>query len=153
MTRIVGNPRPVALLFLALCLLAAGCADVPLAPHGVASQLAPGGRLRAALASGDPVSEDVARNLARRLGVRLQTTTFGAPFDVAFMLPEAARAAQLDFTAPYVILDGRPRVIALPRGRPAAGDYLRDFLDELKATGFVAEAIERRGVSARASVP
>lgn len=138
---------------IALCLLVAGCADVALAPPQVASQLAPNGRLRAALASNDPVSPDVARNLARRLRVRLETTTFSAPFDVAFMLPEAARAAQLDFTAPYIVLDGRPRVIALPRGRPAAGDYLRDFLDELKGSGFVAEAIDRHGLKARASAP
>jgi hypothetical protein len=138
-------------LLVVLCLAAAACADLP--PSQAAKELAPGGRLRAALAANDPVSADVARNLARRLGVRLDATTFGAPFDVAFMLPEAARAAQLDFTAPYIVLDGRPRVIALARGRPAAGDYLRDFLEELEASRFVAEAIERRGVQARASAP
>lgn len=134
-------------------LLIAGCTAADLTPPEVARQLAPTGRLRAALASNDPVSRDVAANLARRLRARLETTTFDAPFDVAFMLPEAARARQLDFTAPYVVLDGRARVIALARGRPAAGDYLREFLEELKASRFVAEAIERRGVQARASAP
>lgn len=136
-----------------LCLALAACTAADLTPPDVAKQLAPTGRLRAALASSDPVSEDVARNLAKRLRVPLAPTTFGASFDVAFMLPEAARAAQLDSTAPYIILDGRPRVIALARGRPAAGDYLREFLEELKASRFVVEAIERRGIQARASAP
>jgi hypothetical protein len=136
-----------------LCLVAAACmtADVP--PPEAAKELVPVGRLRAALAPDDPVSRDVARELARRLRVRLEATTFDAPFDVAFTLPEAARAAQLDFTEPYIILDGRPRVIAVARGRPEAGEYLRSFVDELQASGFVASAIERRGAKARASAP
>ena len=136
-----------------LCLVAAACvtADVP-SPEA-AKELVPVGRLRAALAADDPVSRDVARELARRLRVRLEATTFDAPFDVAFVVPEAARAAQLDFTEPYMILDGRPQVIALARGRPEAGEYLRGFVDELQASGFVAAAIERRGAKARASAP
>jgi hypothetical protein len=44
-------------------------------------------------------------------------------------------------------------VIALGRGRPEASDYLRGFLDELKASGFVAASIDRRGMSGRASTP
>jgi hypothetical protein len=44
-------------------------------------------------------------------------------------------------------------VIALARGRPEAGEYLRDFLDELKASGFVAASIERNGMKGRASAP
>jgi hypothetical protein len=137
----------------ALCLLAASCASIDLAPESVASELASTGRLRAAMAANDPIAPDVARTLARRLGVPLATTSFDASFDIAFALPEAARAAQLDFTAPYVILDGRPRVIALPRGRVQAGGYLRDFVEELRGSGFIASAIERRGVRNRASVP
>jgi len=140
-------------LVLALCLACAACVTADRPPSDVVSQLTPVGRLRAALAGGDTVSRDVARELARRLRVRLEATTFDAPFDVAFVPPEAARAAQLDFTAPYIILDGRPQVIALPRGRPEAGEYLRDFLDELKASGFVAAAIERNGAPARARAP
>ena len=140
-------------VLLALCLLAASCAGPGSAPPEIVEQLAPTGHLRAAIASSDPVSRDVARELAHRLGVPLAETTFDAPFDVSFALAEAARAGQLDFTAPYMILDGRPRVIAIPRGREQAGEYLRDFLDELKATGFVASAIERHGAKARASVP
>jgi peptidoglycan/xylan/chitin deacetylase (PgdA/CDA1 family) len=138
---------------IALCLLAAGCAGAELAPQGVVSQLAPNGRLRAAMAANDPVARDVARELAKRLGVPLQVTTFDAPFDVSFALAEAARASQLDFTSPYVILDGRPRVIAVPRGRTQAGDYLRDFVDELRDSGFIASAIGQQGAQGRASAP
>ncbi len=134
-------------------LLIAGCAAIGAAPPGIVKELAPTGQLRAALAANDPVGREVATQLARRLEVRLQTTTFDAPFDVAFVLPEAARAAQLDFTAPYIILDGRPRVIAVARGRPDAGEYLRGFLDELKDSGVLAQAIEDNGLKGRASVP
>ena len=136
-----------------LCLVAVACVTADVPPPQAARELVPLGRLRAALAPDDPVSRDVARELARRLQVRVEATTFDAPFDVAFMLPEAARAAQLDFTEPYIILDGRPQVIALGRGRPEAGEYLRSFVDELQASGFVAAAIERRGAKARASAP
>lgn len=140
-------------LSLALCLLLAACAGADLPPSKVASELAPSGTLRAALAVNDPVSRDVASELARRLQVPLAETDFGGAYDVAFMLPEAARAAQLDFTEPYLVLDGRVRVIAVRRGRPEAGDYLRDFVADLRASGFVAEAIERRSASARATTP
>lgn len=140
-------------LSIALCLLAVACASGDLPPPQVAHQLAPEGTLRAALATNDPVSHDVARELARRLQVPLVETDFGGAYDIAFMLPEAARAAQLDFTAPYLVLDGRQRVIAVRRGRPEAGDYLRDFVENLRASGFVAKAIERRSASARATTP
>lgn len=143
-------PRALALL---LMLAAASCVTPGTAPRDVVSELAPNGSLRAAIAANDPVSLDVARELAKRLGVPLLETTFDAPFDIAFALPEAARARQLDFTAPYLVLDERPRVIAVARGRPKAGDYLRDFVEELRASGFVATAIDRHGAKARASAP
>jgi peptidoglycan/xylan/chitin deacetylase (PgdA/CDA1 family) len=149
MSRILSPARALTVL----AVLIAGCVTADVPPSEAVSQLAPTGRLRAALARDDAVSRDVARELARRLRVRLEATTFDAPFDVAFVVPEAARAAQLDFTAPYIILDGRPQVIALARGRPQAGEYVRDFLDELKASGFVAASIERNTAKGRASAP
>lgn len=138
---------------LAFFLLASACAAPGSAPPDIVEALAPTGALRAALASNDPVSAEVARQLARRLGVPLVATTFDARYDVAFALPEAARAAQLDFTEPYLVLDGRPRVIAIARGREQAGDYVRGFVEEMKATGGIAHAIERNGAQSRASVP
>lgn len=140
-------------IVLALCLLACACAAPGSAPPDIVEALAPSGALRAAIAANDPVSGEVALQLARRLGVPLVKTTFDARYDVAFALPEAARAAQLDFTAPYLVLDGRPRVIAIARGREQAADYVRAFLEEMKASGVVAQAIEHNGARARASVP
>ena len=140
-------------LLLAFCVLIPACAAPGSAPPDIVQALAPTGALRAAVARNDPVSPEVARQLARRLGVPLVPTTFDARYDVAFALPEAARAGQLDFTAPYLVLDGQPRVIAIPRGREQAGDYLRAFLEEMKSTGVIAEAIERNDARARASVP
>ncbi len=48
------------------------------------------------------------------------------------------------------ILDGRfmavQQSIGSPRGRDAAAKYLREFVEELKASGFVGRAIETHGV-------
>jgi polar amino acid transport system substrate-binding protein len=97
----------------------------------VVTQLAPSGRLRAAInfgnlvlaqkdpASGEPggVSAELARELARRLGVAVEFVTFDAAgkvfdalaagaWDVAFMAIDPARATAIDFTAPYVLIEG-----------------------------------------------
>jgi polar amino acid transport system substrate-binding protein len=49
----------------------------------------------------------------------------------------------------YRVLPGRFMVIeqamAVPRGRPIAIRYLRDFIDELKASGFVATSLQKSG--------
>ncbi len=97
----------------------------------VVQEFAPGGRLRVAinfgnavLAQADPatgaprgVSVDLAGELARRLGVALHFVTFDAAgkvfaalqqgqWDVAFLAIDPHRAAEIDFTAPYVIIEG-----------------------------------------------
>jgi polar amino acid transport system substrate-binding protein len=97
----------------------------------VLADLTRGGRLRAALnhgnpvlvqrdpASGEPrgVSPELARELAHRLGVELEFVHFDAAgkvfdaipagvWDVAFLAIDPARAAGIDFTAPYVIIEG-----------------------------------------------
>ena len=47
------------------------------------------------------------------------------------------------------VMEGRFQVIeqavALPAGRPLATAYLKAFVEELKASGFVAEALKRSG--------
>ena len=92
--------------------------------------LAPGGKLRAAInlgnsvlaqtdATGQPkgVTPDLARELGRRLGVPVEFITFDAAgkvfdavksgaWDIAFVAIEPVRAAEIEFTAPYVIIDG-----------------------------------------------
>src|SRR5204862_2003270 len=97
----------------------------------VCSELAPTGKLRAAINLGNPilaqkdpatgeaggVSVDIARELGRRLGVAVDLVTFdtaGKAFeavktgavDVAFLAIDPKRAADIDFTAPYVIIEG-----------------------------------------------
>jgi polar amino acid transport system substrate-binding protein len=98
---------------------------------GLVAELAPTGRLRAAinfgnsvLAQPDPadgaplgVSAELARELARRLGVGIDYVTFDAAgkvfealkaglWDVAFLAVDPVRAAGIAFTAPYVVIEG-----------------------------------------------
>jgi polar amino acid transport system substrate-binding protein len=95
------------------------------------AELAPTGRLRAAinfgnavLAQQDPaggpprgVSAELARELARRLGVGIDYVSFDAAgkvfealkaglWDIAFLAIDPVRAAGIDFTAPYVVIEG-----------------------------------------------
>jgi polar amino acid transport system substrate-binding protein len=227
----------------------------------VRNALAPSGTLRAAINFGNPVlaqkdpatqdargaSVDIARELASRLGVPLALVTFdaagkvfealkGGAWDVAFLAIDPKRAAEIDFTAPYVIIEGSYMVRAdsplraiedvdragvriavgngsayelylsrtirhaelvraatgalsieqflrdgleaaagvksplvryaqaheglrvmdgrfmaieqamgTPKGRDAGATYLRGFVEELKASGFVADALARSG--------
>jgi polar amino acid transport system substrate-binding protein len=217
-------------------------------------EFAPTGPLRAAinignivLAQGTPdaprgVTVDLARELAKRLGLELQFLPFTAAgkvvdalkekrWDVAFLAIEPVRAAEIAFTAPYVIiegvyvvpagspiktmeevdregvriavnigaaydlylsrtlkkaelvrapdsfvsfvdqkldvlagvkqplaafvkahpgtrmLDGRfqeiRQAMGVPQGRPRAADYIKGFVEEMKASGFVADALKR----------
>jgi polar amino acid transport system substrate-binding protein len=250
----------VGLALVAVVLLTA-CAAVLPAPTVAAGQLAPGGTLRAAINYGNPllatrdangeprgVSVDLARELARRLGVPLEMVTYTAAgkvvegiksdaWDVGFFAIDPVRAADTDFTAPYLIiegaylvpeaspirrnedvdragvrvaaargsaydlyltralkqatlvhaptsqavtdtmlaqkldvaagvrqqmqadarrlpglrlLDGRfmeiRQAMAVPKGRAAGAAYLRNFVEEMKAKGFIAESLRRHGV-------
>ena len=223
-------------------------------PSDVVKQLAPNGKLRAAINLGNPVlaqgtpdaprgvTVDLARELARRTGLALELVPFSAAgkvfealqagaWDVAFLAIEPVRAAEIAFTAPYVIIEGvylvpkdselktiadvdRPGVrigvnknsaydlyltrtlehaqlvrgedgvrlfvdqkleaaagvkqpiaayaqkhpevrvmdgrfmeirqaMGTPRSRAAAAAYLRTFIEEMKASGFVADALKR----------
>jgi polar amino acid transport system substrate-binding protein len=95
------------------------------------SAFAPGGTLRASINFGNPilahagaaagepggVSVDLARELARRLGVPLELVPFekaaaavdavrGERADIGFFALDPARSAGLLFTAPYVLIEG-----------------------------------------------
>ena len=101
------------------------------APRGIAAVVAPGGTLRAAInfgnpilatrdgASGEPrgVSVDLARELGKRLGVPVHLVQYPAAgkvvdglkageWDVGFVAIDPVRAADMDYTAPYVIIEG-----------------------------------------------
>jgi polar amino acid transport system substrate-binding protein len=223
--------------------------------------LAPGGRLRAAINIANPVlvqrnpvtgapfgiTIELAVELAKRLGVPLEQVVIdgagksfeavkSASCDIGFLAVEPARAAEIDFTAPYVIIEGVYAVRAdgpiksndevdragvrvavnkgaaydlfltrslkhatlvraeesfdlfkqdgleavagvkqavvrfvdatpaarllpgrfmeiqqamcLPKGRETGAAYLRAFVEEMKASGFVAKAIARAGQEA-----
>jgi polar amino acid transport system substrate-binding protein len=119
-------------------------------PPDVVKDFAPTGTLRVAInlgnsvlaqkdaASGQPrgISVELARELGRRLGLTPKLVTFDAAgkvfealksgaWDVAFLAIEPARAAEIAFTAPYVIIEGNYMV---PRESPlrAVADVDRD---------------------------
>jgi len=112
----------------------------PTVSPDVLAALAPTGRVRAAINFGNPVlaqtdpatgeargvSVDIACELGRRLGVGVALVTFDAAgkvfaalaqgvWDVAFLAIDPKRAAEIDFTAPYVIIEGTYMV---PAGSP-----------------------------------
>jgi polar amino acid transport system substrate-binding protein len=128
--RSTGEAGRAAVLLLAAALLSS-CATVPTVPPGGRSELAPTGKLRAAInfgnpvlaqkdqASGEPrgVSVDLARELGRRLGVPVELVTFDAAgkvfdalktgaWDIAFLAIDPVRAAEIVFTVPYVVIEG-----------------------------------------------
>jgi polar amino acid transport system substrate-binding protein len=225
-------------------------------------ELAPTGKLRVGINYGNPVlarrdaasgelhgvAVDLGRELGRRLGIDVELVGFesagklfdavkGSAWDVAFLAIDPGRAAEVDFTAPYVEIEGtyllppgsrlraiedvdragvrvgvsggsaydlylsrnlkhaqlvrasspdttfelilsgkvdvlggvRQHLIAnsvklpgsrvletrfmaiqqalgIPKGRAQGLKYLRDFIEDVKASGFVARAIEKAGV-------
>ena len=241
--------------------LLVACAGAPQAPAEAARDLAPGGKLRAAINTGNAVlaqkdaatgelkgvSVDLARELGRRLGVPVELVNYDAAgkvagdarnnkWDVAFLAIDPQRAADIDFTAAYVNIEGgymvprdsklqriedldakgiriavgnksvydlyltrniknaelvrapttpetvpmfldkkleaaagikapmakfaatNPNVrlipgrfmvieqaVALPKGKDAGYRYARQFVEDMKATGFVARGLERSG--------
>src|SRR5499426_177205 len=114
--------------FAGLAVLGACAASI--APGDAVKDLAPTGRLRAAINFGNPVlaqkdpatgeprgiSVDLARELGRRLGVPVELVLFDAAgkvfdalpanrWDVAFLAIDPARATEISFSAPYVIIE------------------------------------------------
>jgi polar amino acid transport system substrate-binding protein len=96
---------------------------------GIASDLAPSGALRAAINLGNPVlaqgtaaaptgvTVDIAREIGARLGLPVEFACFDAArdsfaavttgrTDICFLAIEPARAAEVAFTAPYVLIEG-----------------------------------------------
>jgi polar amino acid transport system substrate-binding protein len=234
----------------------------------VRSDLAPAGKLRVAInfdnpvlagkdAAGEPagVSVELSRELARRLGVPVEFVPYSAAgkvvegleagaWDVCYLAIDPKRATLIDFTAPYVVIEGvylvredspirsnemvdragvrvavcagsaydlflsrefkqasilraptaaattelflsqklevvagvRPQLEAdakrvpglrllpgrfmainqamgTPRGRDAGARYLSEFIEEMKSSGFVAQAFVRNGVKGASVAP
>ncbi|MEI7672181.1 MAG: ABC transporter substrate-binding protein [Deltaproteobacteria bacterium] len=257
-----------AVLLFAISLLFS-CASAPVVPSGARSELAPTGKLRAAINYGNPVlaqkdpvsgeprgvSVDLAHELGRRMGVPVELITFDAAgkvfdalkrgaWDVAFLAIDPARATEIVFTAPYVVIEGaylvptdsplrtnqdvdrngvrvavgnksaydlyltrtlksgqlirvptspeavdvflrdklevaagvrqpliqfaktNPNVrvmdgrfmvieqaVGIPKGREAGALYLREFVEEMKSSGFVARGLEKSGQGDAAVAP
>jgi polar amino acid transport system substrate-binding protein len=113
-------------------LVLAGCASSPAQPDpaAVRAELAGSGTLRAAINFGNPilanrgagdapqgVSVDLAREAARRLGVPITLVPFNSAgnvveavkarqVDLAFVAIDPVRAADTEYTAPYVVIEG-----------------------------------------------
>ena len=258
-------------LFAALVLtsLTLGTTAMAQATPDAAKDLVPTGKLRAAINLGNSVlaqsgpdgpkgvTVDLARELGKRLSVPVELITYDAAgkvfddaknntWDIAFVAIEPVRAEIIEFTAPYVIIEGtymvhkasplmkvedvdKPGVriavglksaydlyltrtiknativrapagggkamidtflnkklevaagvrqpleayakdhpdmrvmdgafqeiqqaMGTPKGRVEAAKYLRGFVEEMKASGFVAEALKRSGQSAKVAPP
>lgn len=250
-------------------LLLAGCAGTTASSQAAAAaQLGATGKLRAAINFGNPilakrgagdapqgVSVDLACEAARRLGLPIELVQFNSAgnvveavkarqVDMAFVAIDPVRAADMEYTAPYVIIEGAylvrsasplqrnadvdragnrvvvgrgsaydlyltrelkaatlvraptsPEVtnqflaqnlevaagvrqqleadaarvggvrllpgrfmvieqaVGIPKGRTAAQAWLSGFIEEMKASGFVAEALKRHGVEGAAVAP
>ena len=118
----------VAIAMLALAVFALlGCASAPPAP---VAELAPSGKLRAAINFGNPilavrtpdgsprgVSVDLSNEFGKRLGVPVELVTFtsagkvveavrDAQVDIAFVAIDPVRGADMLQTPPYVIIEG-----------------------------------------------
>ena len=106
------------------------CTSAPTAPAAAATDLAPAGKLRAAINLGNPVlasrdkdgqpqgvSVDLARVLAQRLGVPVELIPFDAAgkvveagktgaWDIAFVALDPLRAQDIAQSTPYVVIEG-----------------------------------------------
>ena len=55
------------------------------------------------------------------------------------------------------ILDGRfmaiNQAMAVPKGRPVGAEYLAQFVEEMKVSGFVADALKRHGIEGAVVAP
>ncbi len=269
----IKHPMVHAVTLLAAATLLCACSSVVLAPASPSAAaravLAPSGTLRAAINFGNPilavrdaatgeargVSVDLARDLGRRLEVPVELVLYTAAgkvvegikkgeWDIGFFAIDPVRAADIDFTPAYVViegaylvpgssaitrnedvdregvrvvvgrgsaydlyltrelkkakivraptspavtdmmladrievaagvkqqleadakrlpglrlLDGRFMVInqamGIPKGRAAGTAYVSEFVQQMKASGFVANALKRHGIEGAAVAP
>jgi polar amino acid transport system substrate-binding protein len=115
---------------LTLLLLAVSCAMTSPTSDSLRAEMAPGGVLRAGINLGNPtvvqkdpaggalrgVGPELARELARRLGARIEYVTYDSAakmaegvkqgaWDVAFLAVDPQRATEIAFSAPYMVIE------------------------------------------------
>ncbi len=261
--------RLASLALVAATMWLVGCATTAPDPRAAAvAELGATGKLRAAINFGNPilasrgaggeprgVSVDLAREAARRLGLPVELVLFNSAgsvveavkarqVDLAFVAIDPVRAADMEYTAPYVIIEGAylvrndsavqrneevdragtrivvgrgsaydlfltrelkaatlvraptspavtdeflaqklevaagvkqqleadakrvggvrllpgrfmviEQAMGVPKGRSAAQAWLSGFIEEMKASGFVATALQRHGIEGAAVAP
>lgn len=118
--------------------------------------------IRIAVGAGSAYDLYLKRELKSATLVRAPTSPAVVDFFISHNLEVAAGVKQqLQADAQRVpglrLLDGRFMVInqaiGTPRGREAGARYLREFVEEMKASGFVAQALSRHGVEGAAVAP
>lgn len=109
------------------------------------------------------VSVDLVRELARRLDVRVVLVGFdfsgsladalaSGVLDIGGIARGSGRKGTLDFSPGYLQIETTDdrflvveQTLAIPKGREAGLRYLREFIEEMKASGFVKRALVRSG--------
>ena len=118
--------------------------------------------VRVAVGAGSAYDLFLSRNLKHAKIVRAPTSPAVTDLFVAQKLEVAAGVKQqLEADARRIpglrLLHGRFMVInqamGTPRGREAGARYLHEFVEELKASGFVAQALARHRIEGAAVAP
>jgi polar amino acid transport system substrate-binding protein len=118
--------------------------------------------VRVVVGAGSAYDLYLSRELKRAQLVRAPTSPMVVDVMVAQKMDVAAGVKQqLEADAKRVpdvrLLDGRFMVInqamATPKGRPAGARYLAEFVEEMKASGFVAAALARHGIEGATIAP
>lgn len=160
--------RVLVLLPLVLIL---SCATVgPSAPPEARAELAPTGKLRVGLIAVSPIfvtqnapgaprgiAVEIAGQLAERLGVPVELVRYPSErallesaareeWDVMFSGINPGRADVVNFTAPYMYVEDAPIGLGVQKKRPAAFAYAFQFIEQMKASGRVQEAISRESL-------
>lgn len=113
--------------------------------------------VRIAVTTGSAYDLFLSRELKRAQLVRAASTPASIELFVSGKLDAAAGVRTALITAARTlpgaqVLSGHfmtiPQAAGIPKGRPAAIRYLREFIEDVKASGFVADALKRHGLTA-----
>jgi polar amino acid transport system substrate-binding protein len=118
--------------------------------------------VRVVVGAGSAYDLYLSRELKKAQIVRAPTSQAVTDMMVAQQIEVAAGVKQqLEADAQRVpgvrLLDGRfmaiNQAMATPKGRPAGARYLGEFIEEMKGSGFIAQALKRHGIEGAAIAP